>query len=134
MPALLKGFLEQVARPGFGLSSTAVALVRHYVLKTMDGDYLTASIAVGGKVTHNKQIRFGFRQVEQKRAQNHADVFRMAWRELQPGVIEGQPPRRHREPANVVQAGKIDPAIHLGVLEPADLSHALGLLAGISGN
>jgi hypothetical protein len=30
---------EQVARPGFGLSSTAVALVRHYVLKTMDGDY-----------------------------------------------------------------------------------------------
>lgn len=30
---------EQVARPGFGLSSTAVALVRHYVLKTMDADY-----------------------------------------------------------------------------------------------
>jgi len=29
---------------------------------------LTASIAVGGKVTHSKQIRFGFRQVEQKRA------------------------------------------------------------------
>lgn len=35
---------EQVARPGFGLSSTAVALVRHYVLKTMDGDYLTDRI------------------------------------------------------------------------------------------
>jgi hypothetical protein len=35
---------EQVARPGFGLSSTAVALVRHYVLKTMDGDYLTGRI------------------------------------------------------------------------------------------
>jgi hypothetical protein len=30
---------EQVARPGFGLSSTAVALVRQYVLKTMDADY-----------------------------------------------------------------------------------------------
>ena len=29
---------EQVARPGFGLSSTAVALVRQYVLKTMDAD------------------------------------------------------------------------------------------------
>ncbi|OYU34311.1 replication initiation protein RepC [Novosphingobium sp. PASSN1] len=35
---------EQVARPGFGLSSTAVALVRHYVLKTMDGDYLSGHI------------------------------------------------------------------------------------------
>jgi replication initiation protein RepC len=35
---------EQVARPGFGLSSTAVALVRHYVLKTMDGDYLSGRI------------------------------------------------------------------------------------------
>jgi hypothetical protein len=35
---------EQVARPGFGLSSTAVALVRHYVLKTMDGDYVTGRI------------------------------------------------------------------------------------------
>ena len=35
---------EQVARPGFGLSSSAVALVRHYVLKTMDGDYLTGRI------------------------------------------------------------------------------------------
>ena len=35
---------EQVARPGFGLSSTAVALVRHYVLKTMDGDYLAGRI------------------------------------------------------------------------------------------
>jgi hypothetical protein len=32
-----------VARPGFGLS-TAVALVRHYVLKTMDGDYLSGRI------------------------------------------------------------------------------------------
>ena len=29
---------EQVARPGFGVSSTAVVLVRHYVLKTMDVD------------------------------------------------------------------------------------------------
>lgn len=35
---------EQVGRPGFGLSSTAVALVRHYVLKTMDGDYLRGRI------------------------------------------------------------------------------------------
>lgn len=35
---------EQVARPGFGLSSTAVALVRHYVLKTMDGDYVAGRI------------------------------------------------------------------------------------------
>jgi len=35
---------EQVARPGFGLSSTAVALVRHYVLKTMDGDYMSGRI------------------------------------------------------------------------------------------
>ena len=35
---------EQVARPGFGLSSTAVALVRHYVLKTMDGDYVPGRI------------------------------------------------------------------------------------------
>lgn len=35
---------EQVARPGFGLSSTAVALVRHYVIKTMDGDYLSGRI------------------------------------------------------------------------------------------
>ncbi|RVU03454.1 hypothetical protein EOE18_16025 [Novosphingobium umbonatum] len=35
---------EQVARPGFGLSSTAVALVRHYVLKTMDGDYFSGRI------------------------------------------------------------------------------------------
>ena len=35
---------EQVARPGFGLSSSAVALVRHYVLKTMDGDYLASRI------------------------------------------------------------------------------------------
>ena len=35
---------EQVARPGFGLSSTAVALVRHYVLKTMDGDYAAGRI------------------------------------------------------------------------------------------
>ncbi len=35
---------EQVARPGFGLSSSAVALVRHYVLKTMDGDYLSGRI------------------------------------------------------------------------------------------
>jgi hypothetical protein len=35
---------EQVARPGFGLSSTAVALVRHYVLKTMDADYLKGRI------------------------------------------------------------------------------------------
>ena len=35
---------EQVARPGFGLSSSAVALVRHYVLKTMDGDFLTNRI------------------------------------------------------------------------------------------
>ena len=35
---------ERVARPGFGLSSTAVALVRHYVLKTMDGDYLSGRI------------------------------------------------------------------------------------------
>ncbi|NKJ01655.1 hypothetical protein FHW92_003754 [Novosphingobium sp. SG707] len=35
---------EQVAMPGFGLSSTAVALVRHYVLKTMDGDYLSGRI------------------------------------------------------------------------------------------
>jgi replication initiation protein RepC len=35
---------EQVARPGFGLSSTAVTLVRHYVLKTMDGDYLSGRI------------------------------------------------------------------------------------------
>lgn len=35
---------EQVARPGFGLSSTALALVRHYVLKTMDGDYLSGRI------------------------------------------------------------------------------------------
>ena len=40
---LLRVF-EQVARPGFGLSSTAVALVRHYVLKTMDADYLTGRI------------------------------------------------------------------------------------------
>jgi hypothetical protein len=30
---------EQVARPGFRLSSTAAALVRHYVLKTLDADY-----------------------------------------------------------------------------------------------
>ncbi|RVU02256.1 hypothetical protein EOE18_17475 [Novosphingobium umbonatum] len=35
---------EQVARPRFGLSSTAVALVRHYILKTMDGDYLSGRI------------------------------------------------------------------------------------------
>ena len=35
---------EQVARPGFGLSSTSVTLVRHYVLKTMDGDYLSGRI------------------------------------------------------------------------------------------
>lgn len=35
---------EQVARPGFGLSSTAVALVLHYVLKTMDADYLKGRI------------------------------------------------------------------------------------------
>lgn len=35
----LLSLFEQVARPGFGLSSTAVALVRHYVLKTMDADY-----------------------------------------------------------------------------------------------
>ncbi len=35
---------EQVARPGFGLSSSAVALVRHYVLKTMDSDYLSGRI------------------------------------------------------------------------------------------
>jgi replication initiation protein RepC len=35
---------EQVARPGFGLSSTAVTLVRHYVLKTMDADYLSGHI------------------------------------------------------------------------------------------
>ena len=35
---------EQVARPGFGLSSTAIALVRHYILKTMDGDYLSGRI------------------------------------------------------------------------------------------
>ena len=40
---LLRMF-EQVARPGFGLSSTAVALVRHYVLKTMDGDYVEGRI------------------------------------------------------------------------------------------
>jgi hypothetical protein len=40
---------EQVARPGFGLSSTAVALVRHYVLKTMDGDYLSGRICAGGR-------------------------------------------------------------------------------------
>ena len=40
---LLRVF-EQVARPGFGLSSTAVALVRHYVLKTMDGDFVTGRI------------------------------------------------------------------------------------------
>jgi hypothetical protein len=35
---------EQVARPGFGLSSSAATLVRHYVLKTMDGDYLSGRI------------------------------------------------------------------------------------------
>ena len=35
---------EQVARPGFGLSSTAVALVRQYVLKTMDADYARGRI------------------------------------------------------------------------------------------
>jgi replication initiation protein RepC len=35
---------EQVARPGFGLSSTSVTLVRHYVLKTMDADYLSGRI------------------------------------------------------------------------------------------
>ena len=35
---------EQVARPGFGLSSTSVTLVRHYVLKTMDGDYFSGRI------------------------------------------------------------------------------------------
>jgi hypothetical protein len=35
---------EQVARPGFGLSSTAIALVRHYVLKTLDADYHAGSI------------------------------------------------------------------------------------------
>jgi replication initiation protein RepC len=35
---------EQVARPGFGLSSTAVVLVRHYVLKTMDADYMKGRI------------------------------------------------------------------------------------------
>ena len=35
---------EQVARPGFGLSSTAVVLVRHYVLKTMDADYVKGHI------------------------------------------------------------------------------------------
>jgi hypothetical protein len=40
---LLRQF-EQVARPGFGLSSTAIALVRHYVLKTMDADYLSGRI------------------------------------------------------------------------------------------
>jgi hypothetical protein len=40
---LLRVF-EQVARPGFGLSSTAVAMVRHYVLKTMDADYVTGRI------------------------------------------------------------------------------------------
>ena len=40
---LLRVF-EQVARPGFGLSSTAVALVRHYVLKTMDADYVNGRI------------------------------------------------------------------------------------------
>ena len=40
---LLRKF-EQVARPGFGLSSTAVALVRLYVLKTMDCDYAAGRI------------------------------------------------------------------------------------------
>ena len=35
---------EQVARPGFGLSSSAVALARHYVRRTTDGDYLTGRI------------------------------------------------------------------------------------------
>lgn len=35
---------EQVGRPGYGLSSTAIALVRLYVLKTMDGDYLRGRI------------------------------------------------------------------------------------------
>lgn len=35
---------EQVGRPGFGLSGTAIALVRQYVLKTMDGDYLRGRI------------------------------------------------------------------------------------------
>ena len=35
---------EQVGRPGFGLSATAIALVRQYVLKTMDGDYLRGRI------------------------------------------------------------------------------------------
>jgi hypothetical protein len=36
---------EQVARPGFGLSSTAVALVRQYILKTMDADTTRAASA-----------------------------------------------------------------------------------------
>lgn len=40
---LLRVF-EQVARPGFGLSSTAVCLVRHYVLKTMDADFASGRI------------------------------------------------------------------------------------------
>jgi len=35
---------EQVGRPGFGLSATAIALVRQYVLKTMDGDHLRGRI------------------------------------------------------------------------------------------
>ena len=35
---------EQVARPGFGLSSTAVSLVRQYILKTMDADYVKGRV------------------------------------------------------------------------------------------
>ena len=35
---------EQVARPGLGLSSATVALVRNYILRTMDGDYLSGRI------------------------------------------------------------------------------------------
>ena len=35
---------EQVARPGFGLSSSTFALAGHYVRRTMDGDYLTRRI------------------------------------------------------------------------------------------
>ena len=35
---------EQVARPGFGLSSTAVTLVRQYILKTTDADYVKGRI------------------------------------------------------------------------------------------
>ena len=44
---------EQVSRPGFGLSSMAVALVRYYMLKTMDGDYLSGRIcAVWAQACH----------------------------------------------------------------------------------